>query len=273
MKERSRLMRSIRTFLPFVIGGLLGLVTACGSSTGVQASIGPSGGSLSMESPAVRFDVPAGALSTETMVTLRASADPSALLVTLEPAQLTLAKPGQLSVSMAGARHISGVTEVTLQGEQPIGVDTRIEDASGASARLSLDHLTRVRVSTADVPDGGTAPGACRDHRDGDDDDGEGHHDGEDGDGGHHDGEDGDGGHHDGEHHGGGMQGDAGPDGGVVGASECPAGFECDDGVCVAHGGNHEHDDDCRGVDGGTCPDDDDHDGDHDGDHRDGGHP
>lgn len=253
-------MRSIRRFVPIAIGGLLGLVTACSSGTGVQATIGPSGGSLSMESPAVRFDVPAGALGTETLVSLRASADLSALLVTLEPAQLTLAKPGQLSVSMAGTRHISGVTEVTLHGEQPIGVDTRIEDASGASARLSLDHLTQVRLSTEDGPDGGTVPGACRDDRDGDDDDHDGHH---------RDGEDGEGGHHDDEHHDGGMQGDGGPDGGGVGSAECPAGFECDDGVCVAHGGNHEHDGDCRDADGGSCPDDDDHDG----DHRDGGHP
>jgi hypothetical protein len=244
------------------MGGLLALTTACGSSPGVQASIGPSGGSLSMENPAVRFDVPAGALSTETMVSLRASADPQSVLVTLEPSQLGLAKPGQLSVSLSGTSHISGVAEVTSGGDQPIGVDVRIEDASGVSAKLGLDHLTRVRVLTTDAPDGGTAPGACHDdhdrrHRgegDGDDgDDGGGHHDG-----------DGDGGHHDGEHHDGGIEGD----GGAMGASECPVGFECDDGVCVAHGGNHEHDDDCQGMDAGTCRDDDD-----DGEHPDGGHP
>ena len=174
---------NLGTFVPITIGGLLGLVTACGSSTGVQASIGPSGGSLSMESPAVRFDIPAGALSTETMVSLHASADSQSLLVSLEPAQLTLAKPGQLSVSMAGTRHLSGVAEVTVLGEQPIGVDDRVEDASGVSARLSLDHLTQVRLLTADAPDGGTAPGACHDDRDGE-------HRGEgNGDGDRHDGE------------------------------------------------------------------------------------
>jgi hypothetical protein len=212
-----------------------------------------------MENPTVRFDVPPGALTTETLVSLRASTDPQSVLVTLEPAQLTLAKPGQLSVSLTGTPHISGVAELTVAGEQPIGVDTRVEDASGVSARLGLDHLTRVRFMTGDVPDGGTVPGTCHDdhdrrHR------GEG--DGEDGEG--------DGGHPDGEHHDGGVQGD----GGVMASDECPAGFECDDGVCVLHGGNHEHDDDCRGMDAGTC-DDDDHDGDRDGDgdHRDGGHP
>ncbi len=248
-------MTGIRTFIPLATGGLLALATACGSSPGVQASIGPSGGSLAMDNPSVRFDIPAGALTTETMVSLRASADPQSVLVMLEPSQLALAKPGQLSVSLSGTPHISGVAEVTSGGEQPIGVDVRIEDASGVSARLGLDHLTRVRVMTADAPDGGTTPGACQDdhdrrHR------GEG--DGDDGDG--------DGGHHDGEHADGGDQGD----GGVMGASECPIGFECDDGVCVAHGGNHEHDDDCRGMDGGTCRDDDD---DHDGEHPDAGHP
>jgi hypothetical protein len=265
MKERSRLMRGIRTLARLAMGGLLALATACGSSPGVQASIGPSGGSLSMENPSVRFDVPAGALPIETMVSLHASADPRSVLVTLEPSQLALAKPGQLSVSLSGTSHISGVAEVTSGGDQPIGVDLRIEDAAGVSAKLGLDHLTRVRVLTADAPDGGTAPGACHDDHDrrhrgeGDGDDG-------DDDGGHHG--EGDGGHHDGEHHDAGVQDDGGVmgDGGVMSSSECPLGFECDDGVCVAHGGNHEHDDDCRGMDAGTCPDDDDDD--HDGGHH-----
>ena len=262
-----------RTFAPLAMAGLLALATACGSSAGVQASIGPSGGSLSMENPSVRFDVPAGALTTETMVSLHASADPQSVLVTLEPSQLALAKPGQLSVSLSGTSHISGVAEVTSGGEQPIGVDVRIEDTSGVRAKLGLDRLTRVRLLTADAPDGGMAPGACQDdhdrrHRgegDGDDGDDDGGHHGE-GDGGHHDGED-DGGHHDGEHHDAGVEGD----GGVMGSSECPIGFECDDGVCVAHGGNHEHDEDCDDRDAGTCRDDDDHD--HDGEHPDAGHP
>jgi len=253
-------MRSIRVLAPIAIGGLLTLVTACGSSSqGVQASIGPSGGTLSLASPAVRFDVPAGALETTTTVSLRASADSRSLLITLEPAQLALSKPGQLSMSMDGARHISSVTEVTGRGEQPIGVDARIEDASGASARLQLDHLTQVRMSTADVPDGGAAPGACREH---DDDDGD-QHDGDHREGGMDGGD-----HQDGDHRDGGMDDDDDrPDGGVVASMECSPGFECDDGVCVAHGGNHEHDDDCRNADGGTCPDDD-----HDGEHRDGLH-
>ena len=60
-------MRWLRTSVPLAMGALLVLVTACGSSPGVQASIGPSGGSLAMENPSVRFDVPAGALTTETV--------------------------------------------------------------------------------------------------------------------------------------------------------------------------------------------------------------
>jgi hypothetical protein len=260
-------MSSNRTFIRIALCAVGAVAAACGSSTqGVQASIGPSGGSLSLASPAVQFDVPAGALSTETMVSLRASADPRSLLVTLEPAQLTLAKPGQLSVSLDGARHISSVTEVSFRGEQPIGVDSRIEGSAGASARLRLDHLTQVRLTMADGPDAGTAPGACREHRDGDDDD----HDGDHNDGEHRDGGMDDGDHHDGEHHDGGVDDDDDrPDGGMAGSAECPDGFECDDGVCVAHGGNDEHHDECREADGGACPDDEDHDG----EHRDGGHP
>ena len=256
-------MRSIRAFVPIVGAALLALVTACGSTTQqTQASIGPSGGSLSLASPAVQFDVPAGALQTTTLVSLRASSEPGSLLITLEPGQLSLARPGQLSASMNGARHISSVTEVTRGGEQPIGVDTRIEDATGASAQLHLDHLTQVRMSISDVADGGAAPGACRER---DDDDGD-HRDGGMGDA--------DGDHHDVEHPDGGMDVDR-LDGGVLGPTDCPLGFECDDGVCVVHGGNHEHDG-CQRADGGTCPDDDhdgeDGDGGHDGDHRDGGH-
>ena len=253
-------MRSTGASVPLAIGGLLALVTACGSTNqGVQASVGPSGGTLSLASPAVQFDIPSGAFQTTTMVSLRASSEPGSLLITLEPAQLALSKPGQLSASINGAQHISSVTEVTHQGEQPIGVDTRIEDASGVSAQLHLDHLAQVRMSTGDVTDGGSAAGACREH------------DGEDGD---HDGDQRDGGMDDGDHHDvqrfdGGMDID-GLDGGVVATTDCPLGFECDDGVCVAHGGNHEHDG-CRNADGGICPDDD-RDGGQDGDHRDGGH-
>ena len=56
-------MRRIGAFVPIAIGGLLALAVACGSSTqGVQASIGPSGGTLSLATPAVQFNVPAGAL-------------------------------------------------------------------------------------------------------------------------------------------------------------------------------------------------------------------
>jgi hypothetical protein len=253
-------MRSIRAFVSISVGAMLALVSACGSSPqGTQASIGPSGGTLSLASPAVQFDVPAGALQTTTTVSLRASAEPGSLLITLEPAQLTLSEPGQLSASMSGAQHISSVTEVTHGGEQPIGVDTRIEDATGATASLHLDHLTQIRMRTSDGADGGPAPGACRRHEGEDGDDDDGHRDaGMDG-----------GDHQDVERLDGGMDVER-LDGGVPGPTDCPLGFECDDGVCVVHGGNHEHDG-CPNADGGTCPDDD-GDGDHDGDHRDGGH-
>jgi hypothetical protein len=269
-------MRSTRTLLllPFVT--LLVASLGCGSSTSqTQASIGPAGGSLSLPSPAVQFDVPAGALTQTTTVTLRASADAQSVLVTLEPSQLALAKPGQLLVTLDGPRHISSVTEVRSGGEQVLGVDVRNESSSGASAQLRLDRLTQVRMRMGDT-DGGTA-GACRaddgDHRGRD----QGEHDGED-DGEHHDGGVADGGH-DGEHHDGGIDDDhhdggladgghdgdhhdggVFADGGVAGPDGCPDGFECDDGVCVAHGGNHEGDH----RDGG---DGDDH------EHGDAGHP
>jgi hypothetical protein len=274
-------MRSNRSLLLFPFVVLLAASLGCGSSTSqTQASIGPAGGSLSLPSPAVQFSVPAGALTETTTVTLRASADAQSVLVTLEPMQLALAKPGQLLMSLDGPKHISSVTEVRGGGEQPIGVDVRNESSAGASAQLRLDRLTQVRMRMGDG-DGGTA-GACRaddgDHRGrdqgGDMDDGEHHDGGMDGDDDHHDAGVLDGGHdddhhdggvaddgHDGEHHDGGVL----ADGGVAGPDGCPDGFECDDGVCVAHGGNHE--DECRSQDAGTCRDDDEH------EQADAGHP
>ena len=268
-------MRSTQAHLLVPVVALLAASLGCGSTTSqTQASIGPAGGSLSLPSPAVQFAVPAGALTETTTVTLRASGDAQSVLVTLEPSQLALAKPGQLLVTLDGPKHISSVTEVRGGGEQPIGVDVRNESSAGASAQLSLDRLTQVRMRMGDF-DGGTA-GACRgddgDHRGrdegGDMDDGDhdgDHHDGGDdddhrdggvmggGDDDHRDGGLADGGH-DGDH-----RGDGGvlADGGIAGPGGCPDGFECDDGVCVAHGGNHEGDH----RDGGD--DDDDGDGGH----------
>ncbi len=243
----SRFTRTATTSLLISVAILIGSAAGCGSGAQqVSAAIGPAGGSLQLASPAIRFDVPAGALTTTTTVSLRATPDAQGLTVALEPDQLALTAPGQLSVSLEGPQHISSVTEVRHGGEQPIGVESRVEGSSGASTRLHLDHLTRVHVATEAVSDGGTAPGACREHS------------GE-GEGG--DGESGDG---TGDHHDGGVDGDDAPDGGVVASSACPTGFECDDGVCVAPGGNDEHHDDCSGADGGTCSDG--------GEHRDGGH-
>ena len=56
----------------------------------------------------------------------------------------------------------------------------------------------------------------------------------------------------------------------MVAPADCPTGFECDDGVCIA---DDRDDDDCHGADAGTCSDDDDDNGEHEDDHPDGGHP
>ena len=255
-------MRLTRGLVHVALGAALVGVAACGSSNpGVQASIGPAGGSLSLASPAVTFDVPPGALTTETTVSLYASADSRSVLVTLEPMQLALAKPGLLAVSIDGARHISSITEVTHRGEQPMGVDMRIEDSSGASARLRLDHLTQVRLATGDGSDAG-APGACRE-RDDDDHDGE-HHDGDHRDRDHDDGGMADGGYHDGENHDGGMA-----DGGYHDGEHHDGG--------VADGGYRDGEHRDGGVADGGYPDGEHHDGGaedgghHDGEHHDGG--
>jgi hypothetical protein len=245
----------------------------CGSSSdSTQAVIGPTGGSLSLAG--VRLDVPAGALTQQTTVTLRTSNVPGALLVGIEPAQLALGHQATLGVQFTGKVHVSGVTDVAGGA---LGVDLRMENASGAKVRLRLDRFTQVRLALTEVSDGGTSACCggddCGDgergdggHSDGEHGDGEkgdggvcdgGHPDGEHGDGGTGDGEHGDGDHGDGDHH----DGEHG-DGGMVGSAGCPAGFECDDGVCVAPGGNDEEndDDDCGehgdqdGGMGASCP-------------------
>lgn len=237
---------------------VLGWSAGCGSSSvEAQATIGPSGGSLSLPGEGIRLELPAGALQSATLVTLRASSDSRGVVVGVEPAQLGLAHAATLAVSFDRPVHISSVTELSGSGERPIGVDARVESATGASTRIGLLRFTQIRVSLETALDGGMVPGACRERDDdegeGDDEHGE-HRDGGGlGEGGEH--EDGGVADADGdeqEHADGGQHQ---RDGGVPGSMACASGFECDDGVCVAPGGNHEHDDDCE-VDGGTCRDD-----------------
>jgi len=262
-------------FLAAVSAGvLLGWSVGCGSSNvSTQATIGPAGGSLSLPSEGIRLDVPPGALELATLVTLRASGDSRGVLVGIEPAQLGLSRAATLVVSFTRPVHISSVTELSAAGEIPVGVDARVESASSASTSLRLSHFTQIRVSLESALDGGSVPGACRERED---DEREGEDKGEHLDGGHK-GEDCDGGISGRGDEGGGERehadgGSHDRDGGVP--MECAVGFECDDGVCVAPGGNHEHDDHC---DAGTCRDDDEHcDGGPCGDHhehRDGGQP
>ncbi len=208
----------------FLAGLVLGWTAGCGSAdSGAQATIGPGGGTLSVPGSGVELVVPAGALSRPVDVAVNTTRDAAALTVSLQPADLALARAATLSVTLPGPVHFSGVTE-TSSGT-PMGLDDRIESANSAVARLRMDRFRRVRFST-EVTDGGT--GACREHEDGEDHDGGDH--------------DGDGGHHDG-------------DAGTPASMACPTGFECDDGVCVAPGGNDEHHGEC---DGGACHGDDD---------------
>ena len=251
---------------------LIALGTAnCGSSTdSTQGMLGPAGGTLTLAG--VLLDVPAGALTQQTAVTLRTSNVPGAMLVGIEPAQLMLTQKATLGVQLSGKVHVSGVTEV---GGGPLGVDRRVENANGAQVQLRLDHFTQVRLALTEASDGGMSA-CCGDdcgegeHGDGGHSDGE-HGDGDKGDGGicdggtggsdHGDGGTGDGEHGDGEHRDGGHHDGEHGDGGMVASGGCPAGFECDDGVCVAPGGNdEENDDDCgeHGDDDGgmtaSCP-------------------
>ncbi|HUM10844.1 MAG TPA: hypothetical protein VLT82_07850 [Myxococcaceae bacterium] len=243
-----------------VAGLVLGWAVGCGSSdSGSRATLGPAGGTLSVPGTGVELAVPAGALSSPVDVAVKTRRDAAALTVALEPADLRLARPATLSVTVAGPAHFSSVTESS--SGTPMGLDARTESASSATARLRLDRFKQVRFALETVADGGVAPGACRE-----DDDGEAH------DGEHEGDEEGDGGHH---------RDDAGTPTGSATSMACPTGFECDDGVCVAPGGNDEHHDACDGgpchgdddeqCDGGACRDDD---GDCDGGacHEDGPH-
>ena len=255
-------MRALRHAAPLLLLTTLLLALAMAgcssSSSSTDATVGPTGGTLSLQG--IRLDVPAGALAQDTHLVLRSTTSPGALLIGLEPADLGLSRAATLGVQLQGPVHVFDVSEIRGGTSSPLGVDSRVETSTFAQVRLRLDHLAQVRLMMDTTSDGGTKT-CC-----GEDCDGE-HHDGGDdhGDGGHKD----DGDHGDdasGDRHDGGVC-DGGDDhhrdGGVIASGSCPAGFECDDGVCVAPGGNdEEHDDDgCGGDD------------EHDDDHRDGGAP
>ena len=216
-------------------GLVLGLAVGCGSTDGsTQATLGPAGGTLTVPGTGVELVVPAGALGQPVTVAVQTSRSSAALTVSLRPVDLSLARAATLSVTLPGPAHFSGVTE-TSSG-RPLGLDTRREGPSSAVARLSLDRFREVRFSTEAADGGAGSPGACHEFDDGEEH-GSGHELGHDADGGHPDG-------------GAGHPAPV-PDGGV-GSMACAAGFECDDGVCVAPGGNDEHHGEC---DGGSCDD------------------
>ena len=142
------------------------------------------------------------------------------------------------------------MSEVSAGGEYPLGVDVRLEGAGGSSARLRIPRFLEIRFSTEMAADGGTVAGACRRHDE---------HDGEHCGGDSEDGGEGD--DHDQRDAGYPRFPDAGvtpsedgdmprPDGGIL-SMECPDGFECDDGVCVAEG---EFSSCVTGTDAGPCP-------------------
>jgi hypothetical protein len=160
--KNSRLLVSSMVWAALALGGAAG----CGSTNlGAWATIGPAGGTLSLPSEGVRLDVPAGAFSTPVEVALRASSDSAGVLVGLEPAQLTLARPATLTVTLARSAHIASVTEVSASGERPPGVDAQLETASGSSARLRVVRFMQIRLSTEVLADGRTPAGAYMEHQ------------------------------------------------------------------------------------------------------------
>jgi len=243
----------------------LALASCSGSATSsATATIGASGGSLALADQGLRLDIPAGALSSDTGVALRATSSPGALVVSIEPAELLLARAATLNAQFQGAVHVSDVSELRGATSTPLGIDLRLESASGAQVRMRLGHFAQVRFEVEASWDGGTKT-CCGEGCERDDDDRrDGGMTGDHGDGG--SGEDG--GH--GDDHGGGGDCDGGlpdshPDGGIPSAGNCPSGFECDDGVCVAPGGNDEDRDHDAcwdgGADGGCTRQDEDADG------------
>lgn len=244
-------MRALRHAVPLLLLTTLLVALAfagCGStSSATDATIGSAGGSLTLQG--IRLDVPAGALAQDTHVVLRSTSSPGSLLVGMEPADLALAREATLSVQIQGRVHVFDVSELRGTLALPVGVDSRVETATGAQLRMRLDHFAQVRMMMADGGSDGGAKTCCGDdcgegeHRDGGAD--------EHGDGGHQDGDHGD--DKDGQGDGGVCDGggEHERDGGVIASSACPDGFECDDGVCVAPGGNEEENDD------GACGDDD----------------
>ncbi len=218
----------------------------CTSGTGgvsTQATLGPAGGTLALEGQGVQLTVPAGALTAEAQVFLGATASRTGMRVTIQPDQLVLARAATLSVQFQGAAHIVRVDEIGSGSQWPLGVLSRVEKPTGAQVQVRLDHFSQLEVDVDDgASDGGSPTGCSRQGGEVDRDaDGGWHWHGDGWDGGmvgHGEGEhhDADGGREDG-----GFDDDfTGGDAGTEIFLACPAGFECDDGVCVAPGGNDE---------------------------------
>jgi hypothetical protein len=221
---------------------LLGLGThGCSSGTAgnlsTQSTLGPAGGAVTLQG--IQLLLPAGALSADVNVVLRASISSKLVRISIEPNQLALARPATLSVTFQGAVHIVSVDELSGGSQWPLGVVSRVETASGSLVQLQLDHFAQLEVdvddgtSDAGNPVGCCGPGGC------DVLEGGGHGGGKGGFGGDGDGgQDCDGGV--GREDGGLDDNYTGRDAGLKILLDCPSGFECDDGVCVAPGGNDE---------------------------------
>lgn len=212
---------------------------------------------LTLGGQGVQLVVPAGALAANVPVVLGATTSSTGVRVTIQPDQLPLARTATLNVQFQGPAHIVSVDEVGTGSQWPLGVLSRVEQPTGAQVLVQVDHFTQLEVDVDNgASDGGTATGCSRGggelewgedggmawHNESDDGGmewaGRRAHEGADG----------------GRDDGGFDSDDVGRDGGTEIFLACPSGFECDDGVCVAPGGNAENS--CDGDAGvlNACP-------------------
>jgi hypothetical protein len=245
-------MRALRHTVPLLaltaLLFLLALGASCSSGTAgsasTQSTVGPAGGAVTLQGQGIQLVIPAGALSADVAVVLRATSLSSGVRVSIEPDQLALARVAILSVQFQGPVHIASVDELRGGSQWPLGVVSRVETASSAQVQVLLDHFAQVEVDLGDTLADGGPIGCCG--PDGCDalEGGQGHGDSRDED---------DGGHA----CDGGFDDDyTGRDAGLKILLGCPSGFECDDGVCVTPGGNDEEKP-CDDVDAGlfnVCP-------------------
>ncbi len=124
---------------------------ACGTSSDGSTTLGPTGGTLRTAN--VRLDIPAGALQTQTQISIREMQGPIGTVrrVEIQPSGLALAAPARISMRDDGSQG-----PFRLQNQQGSGLGRYCQDPSWHQHSGDLSHL-----GTVDLSHGAACNPAC----------------------------------------------------------------------------------------------------------------